>query len=101
MTDTFKLYVTGRDGCTSVSDAHIGASLLEILRDAGVYEISAMCGGNCSCAPWHVYVEAAGLLSGPDIEETRVLDTLLSRIACQVAVTAGIGSLRVEVAPEE
>lgn len=106
MTDTFKLYVTGRDGCTSVSDAHIGASLLEILRDAGVYEISAMCGGNCSCATCHVYVEAAGLLSGPDIEETEMLDTLLhqkplSRLACQVAITAGIGSLRVEVAPEE
>lgn len=73
---------------------------------AGIDEISAMCGGNCSCATCHVYVDAAGSLPAPAIEESEMLDTLvhqasLSRLACQVALSAGISSLWVEVAPEE
>lgn len=106
MTNTFKLHVTARDGCTRESDALIGASLLTILQDAGVDEISAMCGGNCSCATCHVYVEAVGRLPEPDFHETEMLETLLhqrplSRLACQLVLTAGIGSLKVKVAPEE
>lgn len=106
MTNTFRLHVTGRDGKSRESDGRIGGSLLEILRDAGVEEISAMCGGNCSCATCHVYVEAEGLLPEPCIDESEMLDTLLqqtplSRLACQLTIAAGIDCLRVEVAPEE
>lgn len=106
MTNTFRLHVTGRNGCTRESDGQIGASLLAILRDAGVDEISAICGGNCACATCHVYIEPASLLPEPRIEETEMLDTLLhqspiSRLACQVVPTAGIGTLKVKVAPEE
>ncbi|MBX9456822.1 MAG: 2Fe-2S iron-sulfur cluster binding domain-containing protein [Rhizobium sp.] len=106
MTNTFRLHVTGRDGKVRESDARIDVSLLTILRDAGIDEISAMCGGNCSCATCHVYVDVGPSLPGPAIEESEMLDTLvhqtsLSRLACQVALSAGISALRVEVAPEE
>ena len=106
MTNIFRLYVTRRDGQVRESDARIDVSLLAALRDSGIDEISAMCGGNCSCATCHVYVDAVGSLPPPAIEESEMLDTLvhqtlLSRLACQVALSAGISSLRVEVAPEE
>lgn len=32
---------------------------METIRDAGVDELLALCGGCCSCATCHVYVDAA------------------------------------------
>ncbi|KGF69476.1 hypothetical protein LL06_10980 [Hoeflea sp. BAL378] len=106
MTDTPRLHVTGRDGSTWQIDAYAAGSLLSILRDAGVDEIAALCGGNCSCATCHVYVETAARLPEPGLEEREMLDTLvhqtpLSRLACQVTVGDGAELLRVRIAPEE
>ncbi|MGV3553288.1 hypothetical protein [Rhizobium sp.] len=63
-------------------------------------------GGNCSRATCHVYVQPTGLLDEPAVEEIEMPDTLLhqtpiSRLACQVTLAAGIGSVKIRVVPEE
>lgn len=106
MTTAFQLHVVRRDGTTRETEVENAASLLALLRRVGVDEIVAMCGGNCACATCHVYVEADGPLSEPEVEEREMLETLLhqtpaSRLACQLMVDPGITSLKVTVAPEE
>jgi 2Fe-2S ferredoxin len=64
--------------------------------------ILAVCGGSCSCATCHVYVdpewfEKLGPLS---LEELDMLDTAhdlepTSRLSCQIQVTEEIDGLRV------
>lgn len=92
-----------RSGETRQIEPRGDLSLMELLREAGVDDIAAVCGGNCSCATCHVYLDADGL---PDPSETEedILDMLLhrqvnSRLSCQVRLSAGQAA--VTVAPEE
>jgi 2Fe-2S ferredoxin len=50
------LNVTLRTGETRVVQARPGISVMETIRDGGIDEILAICGGCCSCATCHVYV---------------------------------------------
>ena len=50
-----KIKVTDRNGTKHELDGDTNSTLMEILRDAGL-EIEAACGGCCSCATCHVYV---------------------------------------------
>ena len=43
------IHATGRDGVVQTIDADAGATLMEVLRDAGL-GIEAICGGQCACA---------------------------------------------------
>jgi 2Fe-2S ferredoxin len=36
-----------------------GRTVMEVIRDAGFDELLALCGGCCSCATCHVYVDPA------------------------------------------
>jgi 2Fe-2S ferredoxin len=85
----------------------VGGVLMEPLRDldAGV---SAICGGMCSCATCHVYVdpEWVGKLPAAMSDETDMLRDLTtrrdnSRLSCQIQLTAAVDGLRVTIAPEE
>lgn len=91
---------------------HIGGfgaqTLMEAIRDAGIDDMLALCGGCCSCSTCHVYIDAdhyAGLPKPEEIE-TELLDGLdarcpTSRLACQIEL-AGIGNgLAVVIAPGE
>ena len=101
-----KLVVTNREGETSEIEVENGLTVMEAIRDNGFDELLALCGGNCSCATCHVYVdEAAGL---PEISEDE--DDLLessdhrkdgSRLACQIPFTADLDGLKVTIAPED
>ena len=51
--------VTTRDGHTRAIEATVGKSLMENLRNGGIEEVLALCGGCCSCATCHVHVDAA------------------------------------------
>ena len=71
----------------------ITLSLMEVLK-ASEYSIPATCGGMALCATCHVEVKS-GLesLPSPTDIELDMIDTLpdatrLSRLACQIAVTA-------------
>ncbi|MGE4429691.1 MAG: 2Fe-2S iron-sulfur cluster-binding protein [Sphingobium sp.] len=103
-----KLTVTTREGETRDIEAENGHSVMEAIRNAGIDELLAICGGCCSCATCHVYV--APDLSGnlPEVSETE--DDLLdssdhrkdgSRLSCQIIMSDELDGLRVEIAPED
>jgi 2Fe-2S ferredoxin len=100
--------VTDRDGDTTIADADPGTSLMQIIRNAGLDELLALCGGNCSCATCHIYVDPAQLSLLPAIsaDEEDLLDSsdhrkANSRLACQVKFTEVLAGLRVTIAPED
>ena len=100
--------VINRDGSTLAVAATPGQSLMELIRDAGVDDLLALCGGCCSCATCHVIVEDAFAAKLPAItdDENDLLDssdhrTANSRLSCQVAVTAELDGMTVTIAPED
>lgn len=101
------LFVTTRDGATHAVPAQTGISLMELIRDAGIDDLSALCGGSCSCATCHIYVEAERLDSLPKLSdvENDLLDgsehrTPSSRLGCQVIFKPEMDGLKVQCAPE-
>ena len=53
-----EIIVTTREGKEITLAAKPGMSVMEIIRDGGIDELLALCGGCCSCATCHVYVDA-------------------------------------------
>lgn len=103
-----KVTVVNRAGVETQVDADEGLSLMEVIRDNGFDELLALCGGCCSCATCHVYVDPsfAGVLQPRSEDEDDLLDssdhkTEQSRLSCQVPVTAAIEGVRVIIAPED
>jgi 2Fe-2S ferredoxin len=101
------LNVTDRDGAAHQLQAASGGTLMEVLRDADM-GIAALCGGMCSCATCHVYIDSAWLPKLPAIQsdEQDVLNDLAertpnSRLSCQIALSAEYNGLAITVAPEE
>lgn len=99
--------VVDRAGVEHVVSGRVDASVMEAIRDAGIDELLAICGGCCSCATCHVYVEAGNEhVSEPSEDESDLLDgsayrEVNSRLSCQLKLTATNVDLRVRVAPEE
>ena len=100
--------VTTRDGRTKQLSGESGRSLMENLRAGGIEEILALCGGCCSCATCHVYVDEAWLAAIPPISDDE--DDLLStsgareansRLSCQIRLTDALDGISVTVAPED
>jgi 2Fe-2S ferredoxin len=82
-----------------------GHSVMEMIRNAGL-PIAAQCGGGCSCATCHVYVDAAWIdkLPPKDEMESAMLElaeepTDASRLSCQIAESPAIDGLIVTLAP--
>ena len=103
-----KITVTDREGSNRNIEAENGLSVMEAIRDAGVDELLALCGGCCSCATCHVYVAPDFIdrlpAMGPD--EDDLLDssdnrTDLSRLSCQIVVSDELAGLQVHIAPED
>jgi len=103
-----KLYGTDRDGAAFEIEVAEGGSVMEALRDNG-QPIEAACGGCCSCATCHVYIEAAWLdrVGPPGDMEAELLavsqhqDEARSRLSCQIPFTNDLDGLRLTIAPEE
>lgn len=103
-----RITIIERSGDSREIDAKVGLSLMENLRDNGVDEVLALCGGCCSCATCHVYVDPAfaGATGTVSPDEDDLLDssdhrTANSRLSCQVAVTDALDGMTVTVAPED
>ena len=95
-----------RDGSAQLLHAVTGKSLMENIRDAGVDELLALCGGCCSCATCHVYVTFDGALPPISQDEEDLLDCSghrkeNSRLSCQLPVTDQFATMKVEIAPED
>ena len=92
------------DGKPAAVAAVAGASLMETAIRHGVAGIEAECGGACSCATCHVYVDPAwrGRVGDPDAMEADMLEmayevTSQSRLACQIRVTPALDGLTVRL----
>ncbi|WP_375197676.1 2Fe-2S iron-sulfur cluster-binding protein [Sphingobium sp.] len=102
-----QIFVTGRDGTQRAVKGDAGLSLMEVIRDNGFDELLALCGGCCSCATCHVYVEEGHTALPPLSEdESDLLDSSdqrdeRSRLSCQLPLTADLDGLRVTIAPED
>ena len=80
---------------------------METLRDADV-GVAAICGGMCSCATCHVWLDEAWIarVCPPQSEETDLLSGLTnsranSRLACQIPFGLELDGLRLTIAPDE
>ncbi|MEJ8822490.1 2Fe-2S iron-sulfur cluster-binding protein [Variovorax humicola] len=94
-----------KDGSRRSVDARLGTSVMENAVRGNVRGIDAECGGSCSCATCHVYVDDAFFerLPPPDEMENELLDGVASerlpgsRLSCQLTVTADLDGLVVHV----
>jgi ferredoxin, 2Fe-2S len=103
-----KLIVTTRDGAVKELNGDIGLSVMEIIRDGGVDELLALCGGCCSCATCHVHVDPAfaDKINPMGEDENDLLDSSdyrneTSRLSCQIPFTAALDGLKVTIAAED
>ncbi len=103
-----KITAITMDGNEIEIDAQAGATLMETLRDNGVDDIMAICGGACACATCHVYIDPAFWPLLSDVGSTE--DDLLSssdhrqensRLSCQIQISDELDGLRVTAAPED
>lgn len=97
-----------RDGETRQISVPIGLSLMEGLRDGGIDEVLALCGGCCSCATCHVHIQSDFLSGLPemgadedDLLESSSYRNVSSRLSCQIPVTEMLDGLVIHIAPEE
>jgi len=89
-------------------DADAGLSVMEAIRDNGFDELLALCGGCCSCATCHVYVDPAfaGKIAPMSEDENDLLDSSdhrndQSRLSCQIQITGELEGLKITIAPED
>ncbi len=88
------------DGDETTIDAKEGMSVMQSAVNNGVDGIVAECGGACSCATCHVYVDEAWFDKLPEAQamEKEMLDFVMSpqptsRLSCQIKVTADLDGL--------
>lgn len=101
------LSVIDDDGHENVVEHMAGPSVMDVLRNSGVDEVLALCGGCLSCGTCHVYVEPGFEEMLPDMsaDEDALLDASdhrrpTSRLSCQIPFTEDLDGLRLMVAPE-
>jgi len=103
-----QVYVTDREGQETAIEIRPGTSLMQAITDAGVADLLALCGGMCSCATCHVYVQGETLDELPPMEQDE--DDLLgcsghrqrnSRLACQIRMKDEFDGLRATIAPAD
>ena len=103
-----ELKVVDRDGIEHSIEGRTGISVMETLREVE-WGVAAICGGMCSCATCHIYVEGDWMqrLPAPQPDEKELLqelsgyDPARSRLSCQVQFEEGLSGLKVEIAPDE
>ena len=103
-----RLVVTNRVGATVEVDASPGISMMENIRELDD-SVDAICGGMCSCATCHVFIEPSWRDRLPErgYEELTLLQDLdsfdpeRSRLSCQIQVTEAHDGIALTVGPEE
>ena len=102
-----KIFATDRDGTKHEIDASDRATLMEILRQAGL-SIEALCSGCCQCATCHVFIEEPWLgklkpqtdfeLATLEGEGSEIRPN--SRLSCQIKWQDELEGIVLTVAPE-
>jgi 2Fe-2S ferredoxin len=85
-----------------------GQSVMQVAVENDIRGILADCGGSCSCATCHIYIDPAWLakVPAPMSDERELLQELAhhkegSRLSCQVDMTDALDGLRVTIAQDE
>ncbi len=94
--------ITFRDieGNDKIVTSSIGETLMEVAVKNDIAEIEAECGGACSCATCHVYIDKDWLDKVPIASEMEedMLDFAFdvkstSRLSCQIKITKDLDGL--------
>lgn len=100
--------VTTREGEVRQLVAEPGHSVMETIRDGGIDELLALCGGCCSCATCHVHIAPDFFDDLPamsedenDLLESSSHRDAYSRLSCQVVVTDALDGLELTIAQED
>ena len=87
-------------------DVHLGSSVMQGAVDNMIEGLAAECGGACSCATCHVYVDEAWMSvvgEACDIEKDMLAasDAVRSnsRLSCQIEITPELDGLIVSIPP--
>jgi 2Fe-2S ferredoxin len=100
-----KVLVTDQEGVEHELEGLDGWRAMEVIRDWGL-NIKAECGGSCTCATCHVWVDPDWLGKLParsDDEEDLIFSTMdqkpTSRLSCQIILNDGLDGLKLTLAP--
>lgn len=96
------------DGTAHRIDAPLQRSLMQIAVDNGVTGILGDCGGSCSCATCHGYIDKSWAPRLPAISETEafMLEGVpepreTSRLCCQLRMSAELDGIVVHLPAEQ
>ena len=103
-----QIIVIDREGVEHQVEGAPGGKIMEMLRDLD-FGVAAICGGMCSCATCHVYIDESwqDRLSPPSLDESYLLQALssyrqsASRLSCQIDITAALHGIKLMIAPAE
>ena len=97
-----------RTGETVQVEIEVGESLMASIRDSGIDEMYALCGGACACATCHIIFDDESLAKLPPMseDEDAMLDCTSersdnSRLACQIQFDETLDGVKVMIAGEE
>lgn len=101
-----KVYVTDRLGTKHELDADNGDTLMEVIRDNDL-DIEAICGGCCSCATCHVYIDKKWQDTLPEmsddelemLEDDQFFIDSDSRLSCCLTIDDSLDGISLTVAP--
>jgi 2Fe-2S ferredoxin len=97
------------DGTRQPVEAETGTTVMRAAIAWGIAGIEADCGGSCSCATCHVYVDErfASLLPAPGADESAMLEFVAaerrttSRLSCQIVMNREIDHLLVRLPDQQ
>ena len=99
-----KVTIIEHGGAVHTLDAASGQSLMQLAMSNSVPGILADCGGSCSCATCHVYVEPQWLdrIPAPSSAEKDMIECALhvqenSRLSCQIELHDALDGLVVRL----
>jgi len=95
-----KIRFVAHTGQEYEAQAEVGQSVMQAAMNGMVPGIIADCGGNCSCATCHVYIDSpwSGRIGPPAKEESDMIECALhtrptSRLSCQILISAELEGL--------
>jgi 2Fe-2S ferredoxin len=96
------------DGDSQTISVRGGLSLMEAAVQNGIEDIEGECGGACSCATCHVYVDPAWTerVGPPNKMEAEMLEMVeelrpTSRLSCQIKIVEALDGLIVETPAQQ